>query len=274
MADERATLNSTSSATPKIAPMLQRWFSLAGRRAVVTGGNSGIGEAMALALGLAGASVLLVARREAALRDAAARLVRQGIEADTLALDLGDTATLPDAGRAIAAREPSVDILVNAAGINLRQPFAEVTPAGWDQQQALHLAAPFFLTQALAPGMAARGYGRILNIASLQSTRAFTHGAPYGAAKGGVVQLTRAIAQEWSKHGITCNAVGPGFFPTAMTQPIFDNAGLAAMHAARTAIGRNGELAELHGAAVFLCSPAAGYITGQTLMVDGGYTAV
>ena len=254
--------------------MLQRWFSLAGRRAVVTGGNSGIGEALALALGLAGACVLLVARRELALRDAAARLAAEGIEAETLALDLADTATLPEAGRAIAARWPAADILVNAAGVNLRQPFAEVSPASWNQQQALLLAAPFFLTQALAPGMAARGYGRILNIASLQSTRAFAHSAPYGAAKGGVVQLTRAIAQEWSGRGITCNAIGPGFFPTALTQPVFDNPTLAATHAARTAVGRNGELADLHGAAVFLASPAAGYITGQTLMVDGGYTSL
>ena len=122
--------------------------------------------------------------------------------------------------------------------------------------------------------MAARGYGRVINIASLQSTRAFADSTPYGAAKGGVVQLTRAIAQAWSNYGITCNAIGPGFFPTALTQPVFDNTELAARHAARTAIGRNGELADLHGVAVFLASPASGYITGQTLMVDGGYTAL
>ncbi len=255
-------------------PPLTRWFSLEGRQAVVTGGNSGIGETMALALGLAGARVALVARREGALREAAARLREAGVEADMLPLDLADAERLPDAGRAIAARWPDASILVNAAGINLRQPFAEVTPAGWNQQQTLHLAAPFFITQALAPGMAARGHGRIINIASLQSTRAFANGAPYGAAKGGVVQLTRAIAQAWSGRGITCNAIGPGFFPTALTQAVFDNAELASMHAARTAIGRNGELADLHGATVFLASPASAYITGQTLMVDGGYTAL
>jgi gluconate 5-dehydrogenase len=138
---------------------------------------------------------------------------------------------------------------------------------------AVHLAAPFFLTQALAPGMRARGWGRIVNVASLQSMRAFPNGAPYGAAKGGVVQLTRAIAQEWSPHGITCNAIGPGFFPTALTAPVFADADLARRHAAQTCIGRNGELRDLHGVTVFLASEASAYITGQTLMVDGGYTA-
>lgn len=253
---------------------LTQLFSLAGRRAVVTGGNSGIGEAIACALGRAGAEVLLVARREDALAQAAQRLHAQGIAAHTLALDLSVTDALPAAGQAILQCLPQVDILVNAAGVNLREPFAEVTPRSWEIQQALHLAAPFFLTQALAPGMAERGFGRILNIASLQSTRAFAHSAPYGAAKGGVVQLTRAIAQAWSGRGITCNAIGPGFFPTALTAPVFGNPELAAMHAGRTAIGRNGELQDLHGAAIFLCSPASSYITGQTLMVDGGYTAL
>lgn len=262
-----------SAPAAAVGAALGRWFSLEGRHAVVTGGNSGIGEALALALGRAGARVLLVARREGALREASARLAQEGIAADVLPLDLSDAATLPAAGRAIAARCPQADILVNAAGVNLREPFAQVTPVTWNTQMALHLAAPFFLTQALAPAMAGRGYGRVLNIASLQSTRAFADSAPYGAAKGGVVQLTRAIAQAWSGRGITCNAIGPGFFPTALTRPVFDDAALARRHAERTAIGRNGELADLHGAAVFLASPAAGYITGQTLMVDGGYTA-
>jgi NAD(P)-dependent dehydrogenase (short-subunit alcohol dehydrogenase family) len=248
-------------------------FDLSGRRALVTGGNAGIGEAMARALGAAGAQVLLVARRPAELQAAAGRLRDAGIAADALAADLADVPSLQAAAQEAEQRLGGVDILVNAAGVNLRQPFEEVTPEAWQTQIALHLGAPFFLTQALAPGMRERGWGRILNIASLQSFRAFADSAPYGAGKGGVVQLTRAIAQAWSPHGITCNAIGPGFFPTALTASVFDDAELARSHAAKTCIGRNGVLTDLDGATVFLCSNASAYITGQTLMVDGGYTA-
>jgi NAD(P)-dependent dehydrogenase (short-subunit alcohol dehydrogenase family) len=248
----------------RLAPL----FDLACKRALITGGNSGIGAAMARALGLAGAQVLLVARREVELKAAAQQLRSEGIDAATLSADLANTATL----RETAQRAGDVDILVNAAGVNLRQPFAEVTPDAWQTQLALHLGAPFFLTQALAPAMAVRGWGRIINIASLQSYRAFANSAPYGAGKGGVVQLTRAIAQEWGGKGITCNAIGPGFFPTALTAPVFADKTLAERHAGNTCIGRNGELDDLHGVTVFLASDASAYITGQTLMVDGGYT--
>jgi NAD(P)-dependent dehydrogenase (short-subunit alcohol dehydrogenase family) len=248
-------------------------FDLRGRRALVTGGNSGIGAAMARALGLAGARVLLLARREAELAAAARGLVADGIDAQWLAADLTDVEALRSSALEAERRLGGVDILVNAAGVNLRQPFAEVTPQAWQTQIALHLTAPFFLTQALAPGMAARGWGRVLNIASLQSYRAFANSAPYGAGKGGVVQLTRAIAQEWSARGVTCNAIGPGFFPTALTAAVFDNAELAQRNAAQTCIGRNGTLEDLYGATVFLASDACAYITGQTLMVDGGFTA-
>jgi NAD(P)-dependent dehydrogenase (short-subunit alcohol dehydrogenase family) len=252
---------------------LAQQFDLRGKRAVVTGGNSGIGEAMATALGLAGARVLLVARRAAELDMAARRLGEQSIDATVLAGDLSDLPALGALARRGEALLGGVDILVNAAGVNLRQPFAQVTPEAWQAQLALHLGAPFFLTQALAPGMKARGWGRILNIASLQSWRAFDHSAPYGAAKGGVVQLTRAIAREWGPHGITCNAIGPGFFPTALTAAVFDNPELAQRNAAQTCVGRNGALDDLFGATVFLASDASRYITGQTLMVDGGFTA-
>jgi NAD(P)-dependent dehydrogenase (short-subunit alcohol dehydrogenase family) len=252
---------------------LARLFDLSGRRALVTGGNSGIGEAMAHALGLAGAQVLLVARRAVELDAAAQRLRDDGIDAQWLAADLADPAATQAAARDADQRLGGIDILVNAAGVNLREPFAEVTPASWQLQLALHLGAPFFLTQALAPGMKARGWGRILNIASLQSYRAFPRSAPYGAGKGGVVQLTRAIAQEWSPHGITCNAIGPGFFPTALTAPVFADPELAARNAAQTCIGRNGTLDDLVGATLFLASDASAYVTGQTLMVDGGFTA-
>ena len=248
-------------------------FGLSGRRAMVTGGSSGIGAAIALALGQAGAQVLLVARREAELQSAAAALRAAGIDADTLVADLTDLPAAPEVARLAQAGGQAVDILVNAAGVNLRQAFEEVTPETWQTQLALHLGAPFFLTQALAPAMAARGWGRIVNIASLQSFRAFSNSAPYGAGKGGVVQLTRAIAQAWGTQGITCNAIGPGFFPTALTAPVSADQALAARHAQQTCMGRNGVLEDLHGVAVFLASDASRYVTGQTLMVDGGYTA-
>ncbi len=254
-------------------PAVSDLFDLQGRRAVVTGGNSGIGEAMATALGLAGARVLLVARRAAELQAAAARLRAEGIAAGTLAADLADLSRLGEAARAAEAELGGVDILVNAAGVNLRQPFEAVTPEAWSAQLALLLGTPFFLVQALAPAMARRGFGRIINLASLQSYRAFADSAPYGAAKGGVVQLTRAMAQQWSPHGITCNAIGPGFFPTPLTAPVFADAALAERHARQTCVGRNGRLDDLYGATIFLASPASAYVTGQTLMVDGGYTS-
>lgn len=252
---------------------IRNLFDLSGRRALVTGGSSGLGAAMAEALGRAGARVWLVARRQDALNEVAAQLRTLGIEVDTVVADLADAQAARAAAQEAQARAGGIDILVNAAGVNLRQPFAEVTPEAWQQQLALHLGAPFFLTQALAPGMAERGWGRIVNVASLQSYRAFADSAPYGAAKGGVLQLTRAIAQAWGRHGITCNAIGPGFFPTALTAPVFADETLARRHADQTCIGRNGALADLHGATVFLSSDASAYITGQTLMVDGGYTA-
>jgi NAD(P)-dependent dehydrogenase (short-subunit alcohol dehydrogenase family) len=253
----------------KLAPL----FDLTDRRAFVTGGNAGIGEAMARALGLAGARVVLVARREAELAEATQRLRSDGIDVSWLAADLTDVEALRATAREAERQLGGIDIIVNAAGVNLRQPFAEVTPEAWQTQIALHLTAPFFLTQALARGMRDRGWGRVLNIASLQSYRAFANSAPYGAGKGGVVQLTRAIAQEWSAHGITCNAIGPGFFPTELTAAMFNNPELVKRNAEQTCIGRNGKLEDLYGATVFLASDASAYITGQTLMVDGGFTA-
>jgi NAD(P)-dependent dehydrogenase (short-subunit alcohol dehydrogenase family) len=252
---------------------LQPLFDLTGRHALVTGGNSGIGLAMARALGMAGASVSLVARREPELIAATATLRAEAINADWIAADLAAAAATRQITVALASKNRTVDILVNAAGVNLRQPFGEVTADAFDLHMALHLRAPFMLVQALAPAMAAKGWGRIINLASLQSYRAFPNSAPYGAAKGGVLQLTRAIAEEWSRHGITCNAIAPGFFPTPLTEAVFNDLERSARNAAQTAIGRNGALADLTGATVFLASEASAYITGQTLAVDGGFTA-
>jgi gluconate 5-dehydrogenase len=252
---------------------LEKLFDLTGRTALVTGGNSGIGLAMARALGLAGARVVLVARREAELKLAADDLAREEISASFIAADLAYAACAKAIGEGLEKLDLKPDILVNAAGINLRQPFGEVTAQSFDLHMAVHLRAPFLLTQALAPAMAAQGWGRILNIASLQSFRAFPDSAPYGAAKGGVTQLTRAIAEEWSRHGLTCNAIAPGFFPTPLTAKVFADETRAAKNAAQTAIGRNGALDDLAGVTVFLASDASGYVTGQTITVDGGFTA-
>lgn len=227
---------------------------------------------MAEALAEAGASVILLGRRESALNEAAQRLRIRGATVDIEVGDLGSEAGITAVCENLKKRG-TIDILVNAAGINLRHPFDDVNFASWQQHIDVHLAAPFFLTQALAPAMKTQRWGRIINIASLQSFRAFANGAPYGAAKGGIVQLTRAIAQQYSPFGITCNALGPGFFPTALTAPVFENPELRDRNAAQTCIGRNGELQDLHGATLFFASNASAYITGQTLMIDGGYTA-
>lgn len=248
-------------------------FNLQGRRALVTGGSRGIGAAIAYALGKAGAQVILAATGKG-LSEAADKMGSDGVDvARTVAADLATHDGIRKLADAVRNGGEPIDILVNCAGVNLRQPFAEITPETWDTQLLMHLGAPFFLTQALAPGMKQRGWGRIINIASLQSYRAFANSAPYGAAKGGIVQLTRAIAQEWSRHGITCNAIGPGFFPTQLTSAVFNDKELALKHAEQTAIGRNGVMADLYGLAVFLASNASAYITGQTIMLDGGYTA-
>jgi len=252
---------------------IKELFDISGKTALVTGGNSGIGEAMGRALGLAGASLILVARREEELVKSAEAMRRDGIDAHWLACDLSSPASALACGKEALQKFSQVDILINAAGVNLRQPFMDVTPQSWEIQLALHISAPFFLSQVLAPAMAERHWGRIINIASLQSYRAFANSAPYGAGKGGVTQLTRAIAQEWSAKGITCNAIGPGFFPTPLTQSVFDNPELASKNAAQTCIGRNGKLEDLYGCTLFLASNASAYITGQTIMVDGGFTA-
>jgi NAD(P)-dependent dehydrogenase (short-subunit alcohol dehydrogenase family) len=246
---------------------------LLGQKALVTGASSGIGRALAEALAAAGAGVVLCARRQAALEDACGGITANGGKAAMAAGDVGVRASLGALAAAAAKSFGPIDIVVHAAGLNHRQSAADVTDATWDEQIEVMLSAPFFLSRHLVAGMKAKGWGRILNIASLQSYRAFANGAPYGAAKGGIVQLTRAMAEEWSRFGINCNAIAPGFFPTALTAPVFGDAVRAQDMAARTAIGRNGELADLQGAAVFLCSPAADYVTGQTLPVDGGFTA-
>lgn len=245
-------------------------FSVKGRVACVTGASSGLGRHAALVLARAGARVVGVARREDALRDWAAEV---GDHAAYVVADVADRDALPETVAAIRAPFGAPQIVVHAAGVNTRQSADEVTPEGWDATLALNLTAPFFLTQALVPGMRADGWGRVVNFASLQTTRAFPGGIAYGASKAGIAQLTRAMAEAWSRDGITANAIGPGFFPTELTQAVFGDADRAARNAAQTCIGRNGDLSDMDGPLLFLCSEASRYVTGQVLMVDGGFTA-
>lgn len=261
-----------ASPTPLDA-RIARLFDLRGRVALVTGGNSGIGKAVGWALGAAGAKVLLVARRIDALATAVTEFQRDGVVAAALPCDLLDRDAVERAVGDAALPFGVPDILVNASGVNLRRPFPQVSDADWDETLALNLTAPFLLTRALAPAMRDRGFGRIINIASLQSVRAFADSSPYGASKGGLMQLTRATAEYWSRYGVTCNAIAPGLFPTALTAPVFSDTQRTAHLAERTMAKRNGELADLHGTAVFLASEASAYITGQTIFVDGGFTA-
>lgn len=245
-------------------------FSVEGRVACVTGASGGLGRAVATALAEHGAKVVGVARRATELEAWAAET--KG-ETAVLAADLSD----PKGAEALAAQisKPfgAPDILVNAAGINTRQAADDVTLDGWQITVDLNLAVPFFLAQAMVPAMKEKGWGRIVNFASLQTTRAFPGGLAYGASKGGIGQLTRAMAEAWSQDGITANALGPGFFPTELTAPVFADAERAARNAEQTCVGRNGTMADIVGPALFFCSPASDYVTGQVLMVDGGFTA-
>ena len=245
-------------------------FDLSGRVAVVTGASSGIGRTIALAFAGAGAAVVLVARRASMLDAVRDEIGNAGGRAASLPCDL---ASLKECAARAGESFGAPDILVSAAGTNRRKSILDVTEDDWDATMRLNLDAPFFLAQRLAPAMIARGFGRIINIASLQSVRAFADCAPYGASKGAIAQLTRAQAEAWSRHGVNANAIAPGFFATELTAPVVDDEARWTKMAQRTFVGRNGELADLWGTALFLASRASDYVTGQTIFVDGGFSA-
>ena len=254
-----------------MAGYVEGLFSVSGRVAVVTGGSSGIGFGIAEALGRAGARVVLVARREGALRDAVQQLGGHGVEAAYVRADLGGRQGIARVTAEAAAAFGDPDILVNCAAVNLRPPLDELTPAEWDHTLAVNLTAPFLLGQHWGPLMADRGWGRIVNVASQQAFRAFGNSGGYGASKGGIVSLTRSQAEAWSRHGVCCNALVPGFVHTPLTAAVHPER--AAAYAARTMVGRNGVPADFAGAAVYLASRASDYVTGQALFVDGGFSA-
>lgn len=245
-------------------------FDLTGKVACVTGASSGLGARAAIVLANAGARVVGLARRADALAKTAASI--EGAFTP-LPVDLSDRDKTDDIAAQVMDIYGGVDIVVHAAGLNNRQPIDEITPDGWDDTINLNLAVPFFLSRCFVPHMAEQNWGRIINFASLQSHRAFPDSLSYGASKGGVAQMTRAMAQAWSPQGITANAIGPGFFRTELTAPVFADPERAARNAAQTCIGRNGEPEDIDGPLLFLASDASAYVTGQVLMVDGGFTA-
>jgi len=246
---------------------------VAAKLSPVFGASSGIGQRQAQALAQAGASVVVLGRREEQLVSTVAEIETSAGKAAFLSIDLADRDSLAEIAKLAADPFGAIDILINAAGVNLRQPAHEITLESWDETLNLNLAVPFFLARELVPGMQAKAWGRIINIASLQSSRAFANGLAYGASKGGIAQLTRAMAETWSAKGVNCNAIAPGFFPTGLTTPVYQNPDMLDKLAAQTAIGRNGELADLDGITIFLAAAASDYITGQIIHLDGDFTA-
>ncbi|MEA2586410.1 MAG: gluconate 5-dehydrogenase, partial [Thermomicrobiales bacterium] len=209
--------------------------------------------------------------------DAAARLARfcdrPGIEAVATELDVTDHAMVADAVASIEERCGRIDVLVNAAGINIRKPATEYTPEDWHRIIDTNLTGVFYVVQAVARGMLARGYGRILSIGSVSSLLGHPFHAPYAASKGGLAIMTKSLATEWAPRGVTINAIGPTYTETNLTRGFADDPATRDRLVADIPMGRLGTPEDLVGAAVFLCSDAARFVTGQTLYVDGGRTA-
>ncbi|MFF5363070.1 SDR family NAD(P)-dependent oxidoreductase [Streptomyces scabiei] len=251
---------------------LSALFSLDGRVAVVTGGSSGIGKAIASALARAGASVVIVARKEAELTATVDELTADGCRAARVSGDLSTRAGVRAAAERAVEAFGEPDILVNSAGVNLRPPLGELDEDVWDTTMAVNLDAPFLLGQRFGPGMAERGYGRIIHITSQQAHRAFVRSGAYGVSKGALESLARSQAEEWSPYGVTCNTLVPGFVPTPLNTRLSSDPEKVAALAARTLAGRNGVAEDFAGAAVFLAGRSAGYLTGQSVFVDGGFS--
>ena len=247
-------------------------FDLTGRVALVTGAARGLGHAIAEGLAQAGATVILNGRDAAALEKAAAPLAREGGKTDTAVFDVTDADAVKAGVAAIERKHGALDVVVNNAGIQRRHPLAEFPKADWDAIIATNLTAPFLMAQAVVPGMTARKRGSIINISSLTSELGRANISGYTAAKGGVRQLTRALAVELGATGIRVNAIGPGYFETEMNRALIDNQEFYAWVNGRTPMRRWGNPSELAGAAVYLASDASSFMTGQTIYVDGGFS--
>jgi gluconate 5-dehydrogenase len=256
---------------------VQELFSLAGKTAVITGGSRGLGLQMAEALGEQGARVLVASRKQAELDEACAHLAARGIDATAIAVDLGDETAIAAFAEQALARLGQVDILVNNAGATWGAPAEDYPLDAWDKVMNLNVRSIFLLCQAFGREMIPRGHGRIINIASIAGLAGNPPGTmqtiAYNTLKAAVINFSRTLAGEWGRHGITVNALAPGFFPSKMTKGILAAVGADTL-AQQAPLRRLGDDEDLKGAVVLFASDAGKHITGQVLAVDGGVSAV
>jgi len=245
-------------------------FDLHGRVAVVTGTSRGLGQFLARALARAGADLVITARRKDDLRDFQREVEALGRRALPVALDVRDQGSITTMAEAALAGFGQVDILVNNAGCNIRKPALEVTWEDWNTILDTNLRGSFFVAQAIGRHMVERGYGRIINIGSVTSVAGYAGLAPYGASRGGIKQLTMSLADDWGPHGVTVNCLAPGWFKTAQNARMYEDQEWVEMLKSRIPARRPGQPDDLDGAVVFLASEESRYVTGQTLLVDGG----
>lgn len=245
-------------------------FDLTGQVALVTGASRGLGQYFARALANAGADLILTSRRLSDLTEFVSEIEALGRKAVPLELDVRDLGSIERMGAAAEGVFGRIHILVNNAGCNVRKPALDVSWDDWNLVLDTNLRGSFFVAQQMAQRMVPHGYGRIINIGSVTSVFGYAGLAPYGASRGGIRQLTMSLADDWGKHGITVNCLAPGWFETAQNKVLYENKAWVEYLKDRIPVRRPGEPHDLDGAIVFLASESSRYITGQTLLVDGG----
>lgn len=245
-------------------------FDLTGKIALVTGASRGLGRHFAIALARAGADVAITSRTLDSLASTVSAIEALGKIALPVALDVRDHASIQAAVAAVHTRFGRIDALVNNAGCNIRKPALEVSWDDWNTILETNLRGPFFVAQAVARSMIAAGRGRIINIGSVTSVAGYTGLAPYGASRGGIKQLTMSLAADWGPSGVTVNCLAPGWFKTAQNAVLYENAEWVSYLTGKIPLRRPGAVDDLTGALIFLASDASAYVTGQTLLVDGG----
>ena len=255
---------------------MKNYFDLSGKIALVTGGSSGLGIQLAKALARQGATVVVAARREEKLQETVRSLKELGAEASYVVMDVMSPESIEQAVAEVVAQYQRIDILVNNAGVGASVPAAEQSTEDWRKVLGTNLDGVYYVARAVGKQMLKQEYGKIINLGSIHSEVAMKPAflSAYSAAKGGVKMLTKALAVEWAKHGITVNAIGPGYFDTHMTEKAFQTQAFQDILATYSPMGRGGRQGELDGAVIYFASDASSFTTGQLLCIDGGWTAV